>query len=112
MTMILKKLLCSIGANLGDIDSGIIHSQHKIRRIFGYILTIFIYLGCVIHINIMAVLFQDDATNKWMIVWLILVIENIFILQPIKAMFICLIYSPDLCLNPIGFLTGMKFATS
>ena len=60
----------------------------------------------------MAVLFQDAATTEWMIVWFILVIENIFILQPIKAMLICLIYSPDLCHNPIGFFTGMKFAAS
>ena len=109
ISMIISKQLNSKGAHLDDINRGIIAPFHKKGRIFAYIIIIVFGLGCLTHINIMAVLFQEAATNTWLIVWMILMLENLFLVQPIKALIICAFASPDLCVQPIRMLTGIEF---
>ena len=107
--MILKKCLSSSGASRQEIERGRIFPQHRIKRVLGYILMGIIYVGCFIHIQIMAIVFQQASTFKWMTTWLILISQNIFIIQPLKALFICLALSPEICLNPIAAITGIHF---
>ena len=106
---ILTKFLCCIGANIREVEKGHIDPKHIVKRRIGFLL-IFILLFCSFaHINIMAMILQEEATTKWMKTWLILIGEILFLLQPLKALLICLIYSPNLCASPIALFTGVAF---
>ena len=62
--------------------------RERIKHIIGYIVAFLLICICIVYINLQAAVLGEEATNIWFYTFIFGLLDDIFIVQPLK----CLIY--------------------
>jgi hypothetical protein len=70
-------------------------TKEKVLRFIGFVFAIFMCIACIVFINILSAVFDNELTIKWLTTFGLAIFQDVLLAQPIKCF---IIYFIALCI--------------